>query len=79
MLDQLREGDIVAVWKLDRLARFTRNPLEMVEAIGAAGARFQSLSSLGEYHDSRRQVDHLNGIVWFSHLIPTANKTGHTS
>ena len=44
MLDQLREGDIVAVWKLDRLARFTRNPLEMVEAIGAAGARFQSLS-----------------------------------
>ena len=44
MLDQLREGDIVAVWKLDRLARSTRNLLEIVETIGAAGARFQSLS-----------------------------------
>ena len=44
MLDQLREGDVVAVWRLDRLARSTRNLLEIVEAIGAAGARFQSLS-----------------------------------
>jgi DNA invertase Pin-like site-specific DNA recombinase len=31
MLEQLREGDIVAVWKLDRLARSTRNLLEIVE------------------------------------------------
>ena len=44
MTSQLREGDIVAVWKLDRLARSTRNLLEIVETIGAAGARFQSLS-----------------------------------
>jgi hypothetical protein len=44
MLDQLRDGDIVAVWKLDRLARSTRNLLEIVETIGNAGARFQSLS-----------------------------------
>jgi DNA invertase Pin-like site-specific DNA recombinase len=44
MLDQLREGDIAAVWKLDRLARSTRNVLEIVETIGTAGMRFQSLS-----------------------------------
>jgi DNA invertase Pin-like site-specific DNA recombinase len=44
MLDQLRDGDIVAVWKLDRLACSTRNLLEIVETIGNAGARFQSLS-----------------------------------
>src|ERR1039458_4660374 len=44
MLDQLREGDIVTVWKLDRLARSTRNLLEIVEAIRQAGARFQSIS-----------------------------------
>jgi DNA invertase Pin-like site-specific DNA recombinase len=31
MLDQLREGDIIAVWKLDRLTRSTRNLLEIVE------------------------------------------------
>jgi DNA invertase Pin-like site-specific DNA recombinase len=39
-----REGDLVAVWKLDRLARSTRNLLEIVEMIGNAGARFQSIS-----------------------------------
>jgi DNA invertase Pin-like site-specific DNA recombinase len=44
MLDQLREGDVVAVWRLDRLARSTRDLLEIVAAIDAAGARFQSLS-----------------------------------
>jgi DNA invertase Pin-like site-specific DNA recombinase len=43
MLDQLREGDVVTVWKLDRLARSTRNLLEIVETIGNVGARFQSI------------------------------------
>lgn len=44
MLDQLREGDVVVVWKLDRLARSTRDLLETIETIRDAGARFQSLS-----------------------------------
>jgi DNA invertase Pin-like site-specific DNA recombinase len=44
MLDQLRQGDVVSVWKLDRLARSTRNLLEIVETIGSSGARFQSIS-----------------------------------
>ena len=44
MLDQLRVGDIVTVWKLDRLARSTRNLLDIVETISLAGARFQSIS-----------------------------------
>jgi DNA invertase Pin-like site-specific DNA recombinase len=44
MLDQLREGDIVTVWKLDRLARSTRNLLEIVESVSNANARFQSIS-----------------------------------
>jgi DNA invertase Pin-like site-specific DNA recombinase len=43
MLDQLRSGDVVIVWKLDRLARSTRNLLEIVETIGNTGARFQSI------------------------------------
>jgi DNA invertase Pin-like site-specific DNA recombinase len=42
MLDQLREGDVVVVWKLDRLARSTRDLLETMETIRDAGARFQS-------------------------------------
>ena len=44
MLDQLREGDVVVVWKLDRLARSTRDLLETMETIRDAGARFQSVS-----------------------------------
>jgi DNA invertase Pin-like site-specific DNA recombinase len=44
MLDQLRQGDVVIVWKLDRLARSTRNLLEIVESISNASARFQSIS-----------------------------------
>jgi DNA invertase Pin-like site-specific DNA recombinase len=44
MIDQLREGDVITVWKLDRLARSTRNLLDIVETIANAGARFQSIS-----------------------------------
>src|ERR1700694_2868932 len=44
MMDQLRPGDIIVVWKLDRLARSTRDLLEPVETMRSAGARFQSLS-----------------------------------
>jgi len=44
MLDQLRLGDTVIVWRLDRLARSTRDLLETMETIREAGARFQSIS-----------------------------------
>jgi DNA invertase Pin-like site-specific DNA recombinase len=44
LLDQLRAGDTIVVWKLDRIARSTRELLEIMDAIREAGARFQSLS-----------------------------------
>jgi len=44
MIDQLRKGDEVIVWKLDRLARSTRDLLEICDRIGAAKASFRSLS-----------------------------------
>jgi len=44
LLDQLRTGDTVIVWKLDRIARSTRHLLEMMDTIREAGARFRSLS-----------------------------------
>jgi len=44
MLDQIRPGDTVVVWRLDRLARSTRDLLNAMETIHAAGGRFQSLS-----------------------------------
>jgi DNA invertase Pin-like site-specific DNA recombinase len=44
LLDQLRPGDTVVVWKLDRLARSTRDLLEIAEVIRVAEASFRSLS-----------------------------------
>src|SRR5918992_2458352 len=44
MLDQLRAGDTVVVWKLDRLARSTRDLLKIMETIRTAEASFRSLS-----------------------------------
>ena len=44
MLDQIRPGDTIIVWKLDRLARSTRDLLTTIETIDEAGGKFQSLS-----------------------------------
>jgi DNA invertase Pin-like site-specific DNA recombinase len=44
MLDQLREGDTVVVWKLDRLSRSLKDVLHLMDRIAAAGAGFRSLT-----------------------------------
>ena len=44
MLDQLRNGDVVIVWKLDRLSRSLKDLLSIMEKIDLAGAGFRSLT-----------------------------------
>ncbi|MEW5929123.1 MAG: recombinase family protein [Gemmatimonadota bacterium] len=44
MLDQLRQGDVVCVWKLDRLSRSLKDLLRILERIEEAGAGFRSLT-----------------------------------
>jgi DNA invertase Pin-like site-specific DNA recombinase len=44
MLDQLREGDVVAVWKLDRLSRSLKDLLLILERIDKTGVGFRSLT-----------------------------------
>lgn len=44
MLDQLREGDTVVVWKLDRLSRSLKDVLHIMERISNAGAGFRSIT-----------------------------------
>src|SRR6516225_7543884 len=44
MLDQLREGDTVVVWKLDRLSRSLKDVLHIMERIDKAGAGFRSMT-----------------------------------
>lgn len=44
LIEQLREGDIVLVWKLDRLARRLMSALQYVERIDKAGGALKSLT-----------------------------------
>ena len=44
LLGQLDEGDLVVVWKLDRLSRSLKDVLALMEQIEEAGAGFRSLT-----------------------------------
>src|SRR3989442_3267572 len=44
LLDHLRKGDVLVVWKLDRLSRALRDVLTIMERLGEAGAGFRSLT-----------------------------------
>jgi len=44
MLDHLREGDVVVVWRLDRLGRSLKNLIALVEDLAERGVGFRSLS-----------------------------------
>ena len=42
LLDQLRKGDMLVVWKLDRLSRSLRDVLIIMERLGDAKADFEA-------------------------------------
>jgi DNA invertase Pin-like site-specific DNA recombinase len=44
LLDQLRDGDTVVVWKLDRLSRSLKDVLHIMERTANAGAGFRSIT-----------------------------------
>jgi DNA invertase Pin-like site-specific DNA recombinase len=44
LLDQARPGDVLVVWKLDRLSRSLKDLLGLLEKVQLAGAGFQSLT-----------------------------------
>ena len=43
MLEQLRDGDVVVVWRLDRLGRSLKNLIALVEELAEKGVGFRSL------------------------------------
>ena len=43
-LDHLRDGDVLTVWKLDRLGRNTQHVLAVIEHLTARGVGFRSLT-----------------------------------
>jgi DNA invertase Pin-like site-specific DNA recombinase len=44
LLGQLRKGDVLVVWKLDRLSRSLKDVLILMEKVDQAGAGFRSLT-----------------------------------
>lgn len=44
LLGQLRQGDVLVVWKLDRLSRALKDVLALMEKVTRAGAGFRSLT-----------------------------------
>ena len=44
LLDHLRRGDVLVVWKLDRLSRSLRDVLTIMERLGEGKAGFRSLT-----------------------------------
>jgi DNA invertase Pin-like site-specific DNA recombinase len=44
LLDQLRKGDVLVVWKLDRLSRSLRDVLMIMDRLGEVSAGFRSLT-----------------------------------
>jgi DNA invertase Pin-like site-specific DNA recombinase len=44
LLGQLRKGDVLVVWKLDRLSRSLKDVLTLMEKVELASAGFQSLT-----------------------------------
>jgi len=44
MLEQLRPGDVVVVWRLDRLGRSLKNLIDLVDELGKNGVGFHSIT-----------------------------------
>jgi len=64
LLEVLREGDTVVVYKLDRLARSVRDLLIIVDRIEAAGATFRSLTEAFDTTTSAgKMAFHMLGAV----------------
>ena len=62
MLDQLRSGDVVVVWRLDRLGRSLRNLIDLVETLADRGVGFRSLTeSIDTTTPGGRLVFHIFG------------------
>ncbi len=63
LLEQMREGDVVVVWKLDRLSRSLRDVLILMERLGEAKAGFRSLTeSIDTTTAAGRMMMHLVSV-----------------
>jgi DNA invertase Pin-like site-specific DNA recombinase len=66
-LDHLRKGDVLTVWKLDRLGRNTQHVLAVVDELTARGIGFRSLTE-GLHTDGPMGKAMLTIMAAFAHL-----------
>ena len=83
MLENLREGDTLIVWRLDRLARSTRKLLEITDKLNNTGVGFRSLSEPWAdttSHSGRMVITIFSGIAEFEReLIKERPSVGRES
>jgi hypothetical protein len=65
LLDHLREGDTVVVWKLDRLSRSLKDVPHIMERIGNAGAGFRSITE----NSPESRCEKEPPACWHGHLF----------
>jgi DNA invertase Pin-like site-specific DNA recombinase len=64
MLEQLRAGDAVVVWRLDRLGRSLRNLIDLVQDLDGRGVGFVSLTeSIDTTTPGGRLIFHIFGAL----------------
>ena len=66
-LDYVRDGDVLTVWKLDRLGRSLPHLIETVSSLATRGVGFRSLTeAIDTTTSGGRLVFHLFGATWAS-------------
>lgn len=64
LLDQMESGDVLVVWKLDRLGRSLSHLVRLIEGLGERGIEFRSLTeALDTTTPSGRLIFHVIGAV----------------
>jgi DNA invertase Pin-like site-specific DNA recombinase len=77
-LNHLRKGDVLVVWKLDRLSRSLRDLLWILDRVDKVGAGFRSLT---EHNDTTTPAGELmmNMLGSFAHDAERAIMQSHTA
>jgi hypothetical protein len=77
LLDHLRAGDVVTVTRLDRLARSTRDLLEIAERIKVAGAGLRSLAEPWADTTTAGRAHGTDCVRWHRRLRAVLDRGAH--
>jgi len=73
LLDQLRKGDVLVVWKLDRLSRSLRDVLTIMERLAEAKTGFRSLTAHTAVSADPEPAD-IDSAAWCGASLPAPSE-----